>query len=230
MNNRQSNQLNMYQSVIAVLDEDNAVWTPMAPFGPALTALKNKVNGIRATAQQQETPTGAAQDKADARDDLEEVLFLTCQALAVLGYEDSDNDLLALTDVTRSSLAKIDSDRLSQLASSILAQANAKQTELATLQVTQANIDELNQALAEFNEAKTGPRQATVARSAHTDSLTTQFREANEILRDRLDPMVNILGRTNPQFASRYRSARVIVDRAATHVPKPETTPPQPTA
>jgi hypothetical protein len=70
----------------------------------------------------------------------------------------------ALTDLTRSGIGKLDGEALSNRAALVLAQANARKTELATLQVTQADIDELSQALQDYNEAKAGPRQVTAAR------------------------------------------------------------------
>jgi hypothetical protein len=48
----------------------------------------------------------------------------------------------------------------------VLAKANAHKTELATLQVSQANIDELSEALTEFNAVKTARRTATAERAA----------------------------------------------------------------
>src|SRR5438128_11611808 len=115
----------------------------------------------------------------------------------------------------------MDAEALSNRAASVLSQANAKKTDLASLQVTQANIDELDQALQDFNEAKAGPRQATAERVAQTGSLTSLIRDANNILRNQLDRMVNLFSRTNPDFVPSYKAARVIVDRAATHAAKP---------
>jgi hypothetical protein len=85
------------------------------------------------------------------------------------------------------------------------------------LQVTQANLDELNQALQEFNTSKANPRKATVERMTQTQSLPNLIREASNILRDRIDRLVNLLRRTNPGFVTGYNAARVIVDRAASH-------------
>jgi hypothetical protein len=85
------------------------------------------------------------------------------------------------------------------------------------VQVTQANIDELTQTLADFNEAKSAPRQATAERAAQTESLPALIRDANSILRNEVDPLVALFSRSNPDFVSAYNSARVIVDRAATH-------------
>jgi hypothetical protein len=221
MNTDQTNRLTMYKTTIAVLDENDSVWNSMAPFATAVSAFKVKVNAIDATAQKQETPTGATQGKADARDALENVLFLMCEALGVLAHTTNDRDLLALTEITRSGIDKLDSEALSNRATLVLAQANAKQAELRSLQVTQENIAELAEALQNYNEAKAGPRQATVSRVAQTGSLSSLFREANDILRNQTDRMVNLFSRSHPQFVSSYQAARVIVDRPATRPAKP---------
>lgn len=229
MNNVQTNRVTMYKTTIAVLDQNDVIWNPMVPFADAVTRFKNKVSAIDTAAQKQETPTGATQDKADARDALEGVLFLACEALGVLAHTSNNQDLVALTDITRSGIDKLDVEALSNRATLVLAQANARKTELATLQVTQANIDELSQALQDYNEAKTGPRHEIVARSVETESLSTLIREANDILRNEIDPMVNLFSRTHPEFVSHYQAARVIIDRAATRgaakTPTPATPP-----
>jgi len=227
MDNKQTNRTNMHNAVIALLDEENAVWAQMVPFGVAFTAFKNKVFAIGVAVRQQETPTGATKEKAEARLDLEDVLFLMCEALGVLAYDSGDHGLQALTNVNESGLAKMDVERLSNLAASVLAEANTKKSELATLNVTQENIDELTQALQDFDEAKVGPRQATVARSAQTQSVATLYREATDILRNRLDPMVNLFIRSNPDFVKRYIGVRSIIDRPASIEGRRETpTPP----
>jgi hypothetical protein len=121
MNNVQTNRVTMYKTTIAVLDENNAIWIPMAPFADAVTRLKNKVSAIDTAAQKQETPTGATLDKAGARDALEDVLFLACEALGVLAHTSNDQDLVALTDITRSGIDKLDVEGLSNRASLVLA-------------------------------------------------------------------------------------------------------------
>jgi hypothetical protein len=230
MNNDQTNRVTMFKTTIGTLDENNAIWNAMMPFADAVTRLKNKVSAIDAAAQKQETPTGATLDKAGARDALEDVLFLMCEALGVLAHTSNDQDLVALTDITRSGIDKLDVEGLSNRATLVLAQADARKTELSTLQVTQANIDELSHALQHYNETKAGPRQATVERMVQTESLSSLIREANVILRNELDPMVNLFTRTHPQFVSNYQAARVIIDRAASHAaPKPPLTSSPPT-
>ena len=229
MNTDQTNRVTMFKTTISVLDENNSIWNAMAPLVTAVTNFKDKVSAIDSAAQRQEMPTGATLEKAEARDALEDVLFLMCEALGALAHASKDQGLLALTDITRSGIDKLDSEGLSNRAVLVLAQATGRKTELAALQVTQANIDELNEALQDYNAAKAGPRQATATRVAQTESLSNLIREANDILRSQIDRLVNLFSRTHPQFVSSYLAARVIVDRVATHAsakpaPPPATT------
>ena len=167
----------------------------------------------------EETPTGAADSKAAARDDLEDVLFLACEALAVLGHMSNDHELLAVTALTPSTLDRMPDDELISRANVVLERANARKTELATLQVTQANLDELRQALDDFSGLKTQPRTASAERAAQTQSIESLIRDASDILRNQIDRLVNLFSRANSEFVAGYRSARVIIDRAATHQP-----------
>src|SRR6266576_4018488 len=107
MNNVQTNRVTMYKTTMAVLDENNAIWSPMTPFADAVTRFKNKVSAIDSAAQKQETPTGAKQDNAGARDALEDALFLMCEALGVLAHTSKDQALVALTDIRRSGIDKL---------------------------------------------------------------------------------------------------------------------------
>ena len=225
MDNNQTNRVNMFKAVSAYLADHNSVWNGTAPFVAAVTQFNNNLAAIDTAAQKQETPSGATQDKEGARDALEDVLFLMCEALSVLGHTANDNDLLALTSVSASALNKLDAEALSNRAAGVLAAANTKKTDLATLQVTQANIDELNDALQAFNAAKASPRTATAERMAQTQSLASQIRETSGILKNQIDPLVNLFRRSNPDFVAGYRAARVVVDRAATHAAAAPATP-----
>jgi hypothetical protein len=208
--------------------EHSAVWNTMTPLQAAMTDFNAEVAQIDAAAQRHEEPNGATADKADARDALEDVTFLMCEALSVVAHDTSNNDLAALTRVTRTTLDRMSASELSNRAASVLVQANSFKMAMQPLQVTQANLDELAAALTEFNEAKTGPRTATAERAVLTQSLPRLLKDATDILRNRVDPMVSLFSRTNPDFVAGYENARVIIDRAATHKTKAATAPPAP--
>jgi hypothetical protein len=229
MNQTQTNRITMFKTTTAVLDDNQKVWSGMAPFVTAVQDLKELIAAIDESAQTQQTPTsGAAVDKHSARDSLEDVLFLTCEALGVVAHTANDNDLAALVDLTPSSIHKLADEELANRATTILERANAKKGELAALNVTSANIDELNHALNGYKASKEKPSEKVAVRAAETQSLASLIREASGILRNRIDPMVNLFRRSNPKFVASHRSARVVVDRAATHAsPKPPPPPPK---
>lgn len=51
---------------------------------------------------------------------------------------------------------------------------------------------------------------------AATERLTAVFRETNTVLENQLDPLLDPLETTKPQFYARYRAVREIVARRAT--------------
>ncbi len=223
MDKSQTNRVTMFKTVDAYLDQNNQVWKGMASFVTADHKFKEMLAGIDGAAQKQEAPlTGLTLDKAGARDALEDVLFLMCEALGALGHSTNDNNLVALTDLSPSVLDHMDVEELSNRATNVLAEANARAQNLAGMNITQANIDELDQALRDFKAAKEQPRTAVADRMAQTQSLDSLIRDAGGHLRNQIDPLVNLFRRSNADFVAGYKSARVIVDRAATHAkPKP---------
>lgn len=230
MDRSQINRVTMFKTVDGYLEQRNGVWSPMAPFAAAMLQFRDKLAAIDAAAQKQESPlAGATGDKEAARDALEDVLFLTCEALGVLANTTSDHELGALVALSPSAIVNLSNEELSNRATNVLAKTNARKAELAAFQVTQENIDELSEALEAFQAAKEKPRTAVVERTVQTGSLSSLIREAGNILRDRVDKMVNLFRRTDPEFVAGYRSARVIVDRRGSRPAPVEANPTSPT-
>jgi len=162
---KQTNRVRMFTAVIAVLEQFQSVWSTMAPFAPAFQRFKDKVQAVNDAAQKQGTATaGASLDRENARDALEDVLFLICQALKVLAHQANDNELRTLTDVSSSSLHVMNDVELENLANTIKAQTVPRAAELATLQVSAGNLAELATAIDDFHEVKSAPRAATANR------------------------------------------------------------------
>jgi len=226
---KQTNRIRMFHTVESLLEDNLAVWSSMAPFATSFHEFKDKVAAVEEAARKQQTPiAGATLNRESAREELEDVLFLACEALGVLAHQSGDNHLLALTDLSRSDLQGLNDTELTSRATVIRERMTTHATELVPFLVTQANLDELGEALDEFNNSKTAPRTAIANRMAQTESLPGLMREANDILRNRLDRMVSLFQRTNPDFVAAYRGARVIVDLVSTREAKPPVHPQPP--
>ena len=229
MKTKLTNQITMLKATGSYMADHSSVWNSMTRLQTAMTEVNAKVAEIDAVVEQYGTPSGATADKADARDDLEEATFLMCEALGVVAHEEGNNELALLTKVTRTGLDRMDAEELSSKASAVLGQAHAHLTQLATVQITPARIDEMSQGLMQFNQLKTAPRTATAERAVLTEKLPRLVREAQDIYDHRVDPMVNLFSTTDPDFVAGYERVRAIVDRPATR--KTKVTPaPQPSA
>lgn len=96
MNQEQTNRVTMFKTTAGILEENHSVWSGTPALVTAVQDFKDVIASIDQSAQTQETPTiGAAMDKHSARDSLEDVLFLICEALGVVGHTANDNDLVA---------------------------------------------------------------------------------------------------------------------------------------
>ena len=120
MNTELTNRVTMFKTTSSYMAENHAVWNTLTRLQAAMTKLDAKIVEIDAAAQEHETPQGATVDKADAREALEDVTFLACEALSVIARDAGDNDLAALTRVTRSTLGRMAEEELSNRAAAVL--------------------------------------------------------------------------------------------------------------
>lgn len=83
---------------------------------------------------------------------------------------------------------------------------------LADYGVTAAKLTELQTAIDAFADAAAKPRAAISSRAAKTATLPQLFKQADAILTDRMDALLEMFAATNPDFVATYQSARVIVN------------------
>jgi hypothetical protein len=91
MNQTQTNRVTMFKTTVAVLNDNRWVWSWTALFVSAVQDLNDVMAAIDQFAQTQETPlTSVTVDKNSARESLEDVLSLICEALRVVGHTAND--------------------------------------------------------------------------------------------------------------------------------------------
>src|ERR1041384_2515303 len=117
------NQVTMFKTSIAQMNDNQTIWSGMPALADAMTRAQAKLDIIDATAELHETPSGAAEDKEAARDLLEDRLFLVCQALSVLAHRQNDHELSAMVDLGLSRLQKMNGEELSNRASRVISTA-----------------------------------------------------------------------------------------------------------
>ena len=226
MTTDQNNIVNMFQTTLSFLDENNSVWSKTPAFADAVTRAKTGLTAIQDAAQAQESPTsGVTQDKAQMRADFEESLLAIADQLSAFAAKQGDHDLGAKAEMTKSSLDKLTDNGLDQTAQRIVGLANTNLAALADFGVTADAVTALETARADYAAIKTSTREAAIGRKTQTESLPQLIANERSIFRNEIDKMVTGKKKNNPEFYSGYIAARIIVNRAAT-IPKKGTNPP----
>ena len=94
----------------------------------------------------------------------------------------------------------------------IHAAATAELAKLGDYGITQAKLTALKKKIDAFEASLAKPRQQIATGSAATQSLQSQFADADTILNKRLDKLVYQFKDSAPDFFNEYQTARSIVD------------------
>lgn len=229
MDQKQGNLIGMFETVDGYLGQHSGVWSGFKALADARLELTAGIGLIRSKVDKQAAPTeGAAAEKQDVRDELEDKLFEVADLLSAWAAAVGNLQVAVLVEVTRSALDNLAGDDLETLAKAVAAAAQANLAALADYEVTAADVADLTAKTAAFSAVKTAPRLAINGRAAETATLPEAIQSVRLLLRNRVDKLVTKFVKTNPEFVAGYKSARVIVDRAAGFAEKPPEPGPKP--
>lgn len=214
MNIKYSNKLVMYQSIIALLKDNENLITPVQPFNTSYTNFKNLVTSIEIKETERQTATrGKTQLKSATENDLIDLVISIAAGLYNYGKKNNLPEISEVADINYSYLERIKDFDLIIKAQQIHNAALSVKTEIVTYGVPETKISQLNAKREEFENA-IGAREAAISNRVGV-SLTIKelFSLADDILADEIDRYVEALGNTNGEFYEKYFNARKINDR-----------------
>ena len=216
LNAKQANRLNCYVATLGVLQSEKykSVWSSKVALSKAVTDLEDVVSQISDCAQVQESRDGAAAEKAQTLQELGDAAFEVAAAVKSCASASGNKYLAGQVDFSRSEITKGRDSSVLARCRAIHAAASDVLSSLADYEVTAAKLTALKKKIDAFDAAQSKPRQATTSGSAATKDLTRLFRQAAEILTERLDGLLVPFKATEPTFYNEYQSARVVVDAA----------------
>lgn len=213
MTDRQENKFSMYLATQSVLDSNNAVWVGTPAIVTAAGEFKSAITLIGKARQTQETETkGVTEDKAQAREAA--ITKAVSVAAATFAYASVTNNNTLKEQVNyspselRGSRDTILADRLRVIFSSASVNAAA----LVDYGVQATDLAELDTLITAYEDVLQSPRTAIGARSTATQELEELFVQADTILKEQLDKLMEIFRFTAENFYKQYKSARVIID------------------
>lgn len=213
MKDRQEDRLGMYFTVLATCERHADAWENVPAFAEAHAEFAGHVTAIRDQADAQSTGVrGSSRAKADAREALAATAYPIATAIQAWAAVAGEARVAERVRFTRSHFIHSRDTDAEIRARTVLAEATARDADLADYGVDPELIGHLAVAIDTYHDLIIAPRQAIVARSAATAALKKHFAAAHRVLKTRMDNLVPVIGVQNPDFARDYENARVIVD------------------
>jgi hypothetical protein len=214
MNDRQSNWLDMYNTLWDFYLDKQATIDTILALPPAFASFNTKRLAVKSAAQGQSmATTGAAVNKSNLRAELDEFSYGIMAPVAGWAYSEENFDLHANMDYSQAKLEAIKDDTYPefldyrhQLLSDIVA-------DLADLGITQPVLDAWEQAIDDYQAVLNAPRLAITSKKIHTDNLPGLFTDTNNFLKNVLDKLMVAHKNPNPEIYDGYVLAREIIDR-----------------
>lgn len=226
----QENKLTMYEGVITLLENNTEIVSPIGAFVTTREDFKAAVEQIRAKGQEKREATrGKTQTKHDAEDVLVNALLEIASPLYSFARRAKMNEVMEICDVTEYKLRRLRDTELESIANSIQARSAANAAGLTAYGITEAMITGLAEKIAAYHNAL-GERESGVAtRVGVTKTLAELFKQADELLYDDMDRIVERLRTSNAEFYTMYLGARVVKDLGIRHEEQPTPPPSTPT-
>ena len=213
MNRHEANKLNMLKAVNAVLEGNLIVVTEYLALSEAATELKTKIAEINAIDNKFSTSIdGKTSTKNLFEDELIEDLMPVKAALYAYAVRNKNEELKVLTKESESTLKRMRDPEFLQKAELIKTEAQKHLTDLVAYKITETDLTELQEKITAFGEALDGKDTGFANRGALRIALTEKFDEADSILTEQLDALIELVRKTNTLFYDQYYSARVIKD------------------
>ena len=215
----QEDKLSMYYVVKNTCEKYQTTWTSNAVFAATYNLWAAKIPLIEQNrdAQLLET-TGITTDKTTKRNSMTDKALFMINRMQSYANVVTNPELLENIKYSSSDLKKKRDSDVIGICNIVTAKANANVTALATYGVTAAMITELQAAITAYMAVLAKPKVAKSQTKTATENLAKLFKEADDILNQRLDLDIELFKATKPEFHSQYKTARMIVSLGGTPV------------
>lgn len=214
MNKKQVNRKEMQDAVILYMDSNVQKWSSI----PKVAEVKNELSSINLQIEEAQAAQSAAQV----------VVGIGKKALKGIIAEKADilNDIVEAY-ASMNDMPELES-RMADSASSLLRMRNKdfvvkvkeivgetetyKEVLTAEWGLSEEQVTDIKSDMNRFHQLSGMPRAYQISSKQATSDLETLFSQASDILNNRLDKVMKIFKRRDPNFYNGYIAARIIVD------------------
>lgn len=216
MNDRQNANLNMYQSVLNVLDSNKSKYDKIPVFNSAAVELREKIAAIMETEQERseiKVPASTS-EKQEIKESMVQLALIVARITHVYAFDTGNQALQYQTNATKSLFYNLhDHDELRQ-ARTIASKARENLEALTDYGMDEAMITSLEEAADRFETVIVKPRSSINEHKGQTEILKQLFADTNSLLIDRMDKMMSLFKLSDPDFYNAYFYARNVINTA----------------
>lgn len=214
MNNNKVPKLRMFIAVTNVCDQHASAYTTLPAFSNAYTKFKGLVKNINdGNTLLQGGVTGITDDKLVKRIAMAEIAITVVSALKAYAHASNNTELIADADITKDDILSCKETDADDICLHIHDLGEQHLTALADYGIAQADLDALSSSVTSFTEKIGSPRKHIIDTKTVRANITKHFKEADSLLLNQLDNLVNVLKTKAPDFYDAYQAARIIVDQ-----------------
>ena len=218
MTDTQENKLNMFETVMTVLDNNSTVWNSIPPIVEIKTKVDTNIYKIRELRQKQEKDfTGITVNKAEVQEKLIAATLKLIGGLMAYSTVNNDHRLRNSINYTKSDLFLSRDNILYDKSLLVYNIAQPLAAELSVYLITEEDILAVDTLLKKYEQAIPEKRAATSESKAVTEALKQTFKATSLLLKDKLDNLMLIFQAVNPDFYNAYTNSRIIIDLGRRH-------------
>jgi len=218
MNKRQTRKLNMAITVLDNMDTNQSLWNTVPAISPKVESLRTITNRILQLEQtQQNDITGNREGKERKLATLAAKAIAIAKPLACFARDSENQTLLAEIDFELTHILQTKDLTAIDRSRTILDKATQHKTELIPYGITQAILDELEDAIDQFSQVMTTPRVARTLTKTATHAIKAEAGKLDTTLIT-LDQILTPFRTTKKTFYNTYINARQIIDTGSRNI------------
>ncbi len=218
MTSNQNNKYTMYRSTVEVLEKNSAKTAGLPAFAVSFDKFDGLVEQISEKDKERMTKTSG---KGNARDEAEDALVLgtVIVSSAITAYASSvgNAQLKGTVKFSETHLRYVRTSEQLNIAKVVLDLATANLAALASFGVTQTVLDDLKARIAAYDAASRQVSSGQAERVGARTAVADLFNQADEVLKEEIDPLMQFFRVSQPELYNDYRAARVIKDIGVRH-------------
>jgi len=214
MTKREVNKYTMYKSLLTVLDENREKIGESEGLKTLSAELAEIIGKISETDNRYKNLSkGATSDKYNSKDSLIASLLKTGNVLYVYAKRTDNFPLKEKCDLTESQLKRIRENELLQKAKTVVENAELNAGEIAPFhKEINEDLKNLKELLTAFEGSINNQSSKSTEKQASREALTEGFKKADDIIKDQLDPLIELIREKDIDIYNQYYAARTIKD------------------